>query len=114
MLNRRRLISGLTYGAGLAKPFMVKLITDYHAGIVEQAIILTNNVTDTAWFTETLGMHASAFCFPSPRIQFEKPPNTTRSSNSRGQVLSYIGLDHTRFMTEFAQFGLITLPEGNK
>ena len=98
------------YGVGLAKPFVEKLISSYQAGNVEQAIVLTNNVTDTAWFNETLGAYASALCFPSPRIQFETPPNTTRSSNSKGQVFSYIGLDPARFLSEFAQFGLITLP----
>lgn len=99
------------YGTGLAKPFMNKVIKGYSAGYIQLAIVLTNNVTDTARFANTLGVHADAFCFPSPRIQFETPPNTVRSSNSKGQLFSYLGNDYEKFLDEFSKYGLVALPD---
>jgi len=98
------------FGRGLAKPFMEKLIKHYVAGDVLEAIVLTNNVTDTAWFADTLGTHAAMFCFPSPRIQFITPPGTKKSSNSHGQVFSYFGRWPAKFVEEFGQYGIIAAP----
>lgn len=98
------------YGRGLAKQFMDKLLQHYLAGDVKQAIVLTNNVTDTTWFAETLGANASAFCFPSSRIQFVTPPDTKQSSNSHGQVFSYLGNSGDRFADEFSQYGMVLTP----
>ena len=98
------------YGAGLAKQFAKHLVSDCEHSLYIQAIVLTNNVTDVAWFNETIRVIASAFCFPTPRIQFIAPEGTKKSSNSKGQVISYIGDDVEKFCKEFEQYGMCVVP----
>lgn len=98
------------YGQGLALPFAKKLVESYLSGDVTQAIVLTNNVTDTAWFKDTLGATATMLCFPSPRIQFIAPEGTKKSSNSKGQVFSYLGDNIVEFVMEFQKYGLCVKP----
>lgn len=98
------------YGRGLVKQFANKLVQEYRDGNIDEAIVLTNNTTDTTWFSGTLGSYASAFCFPDHRIQFIAPEGTEASSNSKGQVFSYFGDDEVRFVTEFQQYGLCVKP----
>jgi hypothetical protein len=96
------------YGRGEAKLFLDKLITSLPQ--IQQAIVLTNNVTDTKWFAETAGKYGAAFCFPDHRIQFVVPDDTRSSGNSHGQVFTYFGNNPTRFLEVFSQFGLVTIP----
>lgn len=98
------------YGRGLAVVFIKKLLEELTEGRATEAIVLTNNVTDTLWFSDTLGKYATAFCFPNHRIQFVAPEGTKKSSNSLGQVFSYFGNDPASFVTEFKQYGLCLLP----
>ena len=98
------------YGVGLALPFTGKLCNSYLNGSVDQAIVLTNNTTDTIWFSDTLGEHATAYCFPRLRIQFDAPAGTKKSSNSKGQVFSYLGGNVAAFIAEFQQYGLCVIP----
>jgi len=98
------------YGVGLAKPFTKKLCDSYLGGSVNQAVVLTNNTTDTYWFSDTLGEYAAAYCFPRLRIQFTPPTGTKQSSNSKGQVFSYFGKNIAAFIAEFQQYGLCVIP----
>ena len=87
------------------KLFINKLVAHHVAGDVSQAILLTNNNTDTLWFHEA-AVHASAICFTKGRIQFYKPDlSTTQPTN--GQSFFYFGPDTDRFKAAFAPLGLI-------
>jgi len=98
------------YSKDLIGKFMHKLVNHYVNGDVEQAIVLTNACQDTQWFNDTLALHATAYCFPSKRIQFIPPQGIKASSNSRGQVFTYLGDDPTAFITEFKQYGMMVIP----
>lgn len=98
------------YGRGEAKPFAEKLVKEFRGNRTIEAICLTNNVTDTDWFADSIGRYASAFCFPDHRIQFIAPEGAKKSSNSHGQVFSYFGKDIPAFMVEFQQYGLCVIP----
>lgn len=83
--------------------FIDKLMLDL--GKVSQAILLTNNATDTIWF-HAAEKQAKLICFTSGRIKFidavqgEKMP-------TNGQTFFYYGNDHSRFASVFKEFGFI-------
>lgn len=99
------------YGRGETVKFCSLLIEQFNNGDTDQAIVLTNNVTDVNWFAETIETVASAYCFPDHRIQFVAPEGTKVSSNAQGQVFSYIGGNPSAFMEEFKQYGLCLTPK---
>jgi DNA N-6-adenine-methyltransferase (Dam) len=90
--------------AGLA-PFIDKLVSEYARGAVEQAILLTHNYTDTAWF-HTAARTARTICFPSGRLHFFSPCGD-ECSPMQGQALFYFGADDVAFCAAFAEVGLI-------
>ena len=51
------------YNRALLSPFVDKLVSEWASGAIEQAILLTHNYTDTAWF-HAAARAAQAFCFP--------------------------------------------------
>ncbi|NOQ30214.1 MAG: hypothetical protein GQ570_03730 [Helicobacteraceae bacterium] len=98
------------YSKELVGKFVSEACRQYSMGIVTEAVVLTNNTPDTKWFAGTLALTATAFCFVSPRIQFIPPAGTKRSSNSKGQVFSYLGKDPSKFIAEFKQYGMCVIP----
>ena len=60
-------------------PFIEKLIAEYQAGRVTEAILLTHNYTDTAWFHKAVTA-ASAFCLTLRRIPFVGPAGNIASA----------------------------------
>jgi len=84
--------------------FINKFIEEYNLGHIKQAIILTNNSTDTDWFHKLMKI-AQLACFTDGRVKFyhqEKKPNITH-----GQVFFYVGNDEDKFIEEFSSVGLI-------
>jgi len=70
----------------------------------DQAIILVNNATETRWFQDLLNV-ASAICFVDRRIKF-LDINGKPGSPLQGQVVLYIGSNHSKFILNFSQFGV--------
>ena len=83
--------------------FIDKLITDLKDD--QQAILLTNNNTDTNFFHKA-AKKASALCFTKGRISFYKE-NGNQSSPTNGQVFYYFGNNTERFIKYFSEFGLL-------
>ncbi len=84
--------------------FINKFIEEYNLGHIKQAIILTNNSTDTDWFHKLMKI-AQLACFTDGRVKFyhqEKKPNITH-----GQVFFYVGNNEDKFIEEFTNVGLI-------
>jgi hypothetical protein len=85
--------------------FISKLITEILSGNVIEAILLTNNNTDTRWFTEAL-IVSELICFTNHRIKFEidgeKPTYPTT-----GQVFFYFGKNEKKFIEIFSDQGVI-------
>lgn len=93
------------FKADLAKAFVGKLCQHYRAGDVPQAILLTNNNTDTQWWHQAAAT-CTAICFTSGRIPFYNPVGET-ASPTNGHTLFYFGHEHERFTRRFVSFGTI-------
>tara|TARA_Y100000310_G_scaffold255960_1_gene263618 strand:+ start:2297 stop:3160 length:864 start_codon:yes stop_codon:yes gene_type:complete len=88
------------------KQFIDKLIDEAEQGNVSQAILLTNNNTDTTWFHDAAEA-STLLCFTKGRINFNKPDGT-KSQPTNGQAFFYFGKDMGRFANYFKQHGSIT------
>ncbi|MGL5581802.1 MAG: DNA N-6-adenine-methyltransferase [Cetobacterium sp.] len=88
------------------KEFVSKLVNQFHLGNVTQAIVVTNNGTDTRWYQELLSI-STGICLPRGRIAFMNEHGERISNNNKGQTFFYIGQDFNRFAREFHQYGSI-------
>lgn len=93
------------YTARVINVFISKLVSHYVAGEVTEAIVLTNNNTDTSWFHEAAN-NAAAVCFTSGRINFLKRDGS-KSSPTNGQSFIYFGKNIDLFKTVFSKHGLV-------
>lgn len=93
------------YTARVINRFIDKLVDHYAAGEVTQAIVLTNNNTDTSWFHQG-AKAAAAVCFTAGRINFLKRDGS-RSSPTNGQAFLYFGENLSAFKNEFAKHGMV-------
>jgi phage N-6-adenine-methyltransferase len=88
--------------------FVAKLAAEVEAGRVEQAIALTHNYTDTAWF-HLAASGAAAICFTRGRVGFLSPSGE-KAAPTQGQAFFYFGEGVVAFAAEFRRFGLIVVP----
>ena len=85
--------------------FIDKLLEELTAGRVTEAIALTNNFSDTAWFHKA-ALAAAALCFTKGRVPFETPEGE-RGQPTQGQTFFYFGPRLDCFRAAFADQGLI-------
>lgn len=93
------------YSRSLMQRFIEKLLLHYKSGDVTEAIVLTHNNTDTAWWHE-LAATAAAVCFPRGRIAFLRKDGN-RNRPTQGQTFFYLGKDKEAFLSVFGQFGCV-------
>ena len=93
------------YTARVINKFIEKVIDQKETGICNQAIVLTNNNTDTTWFHAMLDAGASV-CFTRGRINFLKRDGS-KSSPTNGQAFFYLGDNHKEFNDVFSAFGKV-------
>lgn len=97
------------YG-GLQADFTTKLLTEYKAGNVTEAILLVNaNSTDTRWFA---GLWDHTLCFTDHRINFDGVHNSGTGS-THGSVFAYLGAARDLFASVFSKFGAVVVRYGN-
>lgn len=96
------------YGNSLISQFAEAVVRKYQDGEFEQICIIVNNATETLWF-KTLADIATAFCFPTGRVQFTRP-EATKGSPLQGQTIIYIGNNVSEFAAEFKKHGLCVSP----
>lgn len=91
------------FKASIISQFTAKLCAEHKAGNVVQAVFLSDNATDCAWWQETVRT-AAAVCFTSGRTKFYGPGGEG-GSPTRGQTFMYFGDRVDRFLAEFAEVG---------
>lgn len=96
------------YHRELAPAFIDKLVQEFDAERVSAAIVLTNNCTDTEWFSVAASA-CTAICFTRGRIKFTVPTGPPVLP-TQGQAFFYLGNDVERFAECFCAFGLIVIP----
>ena len=89
------------YAARLIPAFINKLSTSN----VAQAIVLTNNATETQWGAELLGI-GNCICFPTGRVRF-LDPHGNPSAPLQGQMIVGVHVDQPLFSKHFSSFGPI-------
>jgi phage N-6-adenine-methyltransferase len=94
------------YSQPLITKFVSKLITEIHSGRTTQAILLTNNFTDTAWFHKA-GALADAICFTRGRIRFVHRDGDKVAESVNGQAFYFFGDHVSKFVKHFGAYGTI-------
>ena len=92
------------YSQPAVSDFVNKLVSEYEAGNLEAAVMLTNNATDTEWFHTAAGS-ASALLFTRGRIAFIDQLGD-RTSPTHGNVFTYFGKAPCRFLKTFKGMGI--------
>lgn len=92
------------YAQPLCGEFCDILAKKVENGEVEQAIVLVNNATETAWFARLISV-ASAVVFTRGRVRFLDPSGNASGAPLQGQAILYIGEHDEKFVTEFRGFG---------
>jgi phage N-6-adenine-methyltransferase len=85
--------------------FVEKLVASVRSGTVTEAIMLTNNYTDTAWFHHAESACA-AICFTRGRIRFEDETSVV-SAPVNGHAFFYYGPQSARFREIFSTIGFV-------
>lgn len=89
--------------------FTSRVIDGYVNGRIDQAIVLTNNGTDTNWFHDLLSSSGIA-CLTKGRVKFWGP-NASGGGPRQGQTIFYFGKDKEAFANEFRKYGIIVRTE---
>lgn len=94
------------YAQPLISEFADAVASKYEAGEIEQACVLVNNGTETAWFQRIL-QSASAVCFPRSRIRFVDPEGKPSGAPLQGQAVLYLGKNPDTFADVFSAKGTV-------
>lgn len=95
------------YSRDLMPAFVEKLKQSFINGDVDNAILLSHNNTDTAWF-HSLASVSSAICFPKKRIKFYRGEDVAAPTN--GQAFFYLGDNAGAFADIFGSVGFVVEP----
>ncbi len=88
--------------------FCEKLVEEVSASRVQQAILLTHNYTDTAWFHLAESI-CQAICFTRGRVPFEDMDGE-KCAPTQGQAFFYYGESVDKFCAVFNEFGFLVRP----
>jgi len=94
------------YCQPLISEFAESVTFRFSEGEIEQAIVLVNNATETAFFQRMLE-EASAICFPRTRIRYINQDGPLALTPLQGQAFIYFGEEWMRFKENFSQFGKV-------
>ena len=89
------------------KNFVHKLVDSYDDGDISEAILLTNNASDTGWF-HTAYAACAGYCFTRGRISFLQARDgelLEKASPTHGQWFFYFGSNPDAFVRVFSEFG---------
>lgn len=86
-----------------------KLIDEYRAGRVEQAIMLVNSAPGYKWYEDL--WTSFLVCCLRDRLRFVKPNGETGGQAKKAQTLVYFGRGVERFARGFEDIGRILFPD---
>ncbi|MGO9056411.1 MAG: DNA N-6-adenine-methyltransferase [Candidatus Binataceae bacterium] len=89
------------YSAELIRMFIDKLIAEFEAGRVTEAIVLVNDCTEDDWF-QSLAQVAHVM-FMRKRISFWRSGDDEANSPFRGNAIFYLGPKPDKFFSVFAE-----------
>lgn len=92
------------YSKDLIGKFAEKVVVE--SELFEQAIVLVNNATETAWF-QSMARKADAICLFAGRIKFNDKTGKPANTPVQGQVAIYFGEHPGRFASAFDALGLV-------
>jgi len=92
------------YAQPLIGQFIDALASRAKRAEFDEAVILVNNATDTAW-GQTLLELSSAVCFLKGRVRFLDPEGNPSGAPLQGQMLIYIGCHGEVFADRCAELG---------
>lgn len=82
-----------------------KLLAEYQAGNVKEAILLVTSATETVWFHRLMRY---PMCFVKGRIQFAAPAGK-KGGATKGSIFVYLGHREQRFKAVFSRFGSVKM-----
>jgi ParB family chromosome partitioning protein len=97
------------YNMPLIEQFVDRVIDEYESGVIDGAIVLTNNSTDTGWFHKLIEYPV---CFTRGRIRFVNGEETL--ATRQGQAIFYLGDNPDLFAKVFSGFGVVLRKYDNK
>jgi phage N-6-adenine-methyltransferase len=97
------------YRRDLMPLFVAKLLEELAAGRTAEAIMLTNNTTETVWFQHAANL-ANVLCFTAGRIDFYTPDDTRKNGPTQGQAFFYFGPNSKNFVRVFKPLGVCVRP----
>lgn len=81
-----------------------KLVRSFESGDIEQACCITFASTSEAWFTPLLWRTQ---CYLVPRVNYMLPDGTVYRGATKGSVVTYFGLDDSKFRMFFSTLGVV-------
>lgn len=91
------------FSRGKMEPFVIKLCQEYNLGDVEEAVLLTNNFTDTKWF-HLAARNSDALCLTEGRINFYNENGQSKNA-ANGHAYFYFGSNVAKFVEVFDDRG---------
>lgn len=101
------------YAQPLISQFADAISGKFQSREINQACVLVNNATETAWFQKILSV-ASAVCFPTSRIKFVDPQGNPSGAPLQGQAILYLGEETENFYKEFKKHGNVLFSREEK
>lgn len=94
-------------GKSIASLFVKRLIDEYEAKRINQAILLVTSDTDASWFVP---LWEYSICFADHRVLFRRP-GLEDQGQFFGSCFIYFGPSTAEFVKHFTEFGPVITPD---
>lgn len=98
---------GKQYGRSVMGTFIARLVDEFAAGRVKEAILLAMDDTSTSWFRTLWGY---PICFADHKVHFHTTCPTKKSptaTHMHGTIFVYLGTHEERFIEVFSTLGVV-------
>lgn len=95
-LPHARVFMNPPYSRGVIDAFVERLTDNWKSGLIDQAFVITNNVTDSTW-AHRMFNECTSLCFLRGRVHFLGPDLRPIKQTRQGQCLWYFGANDRDF-----------------